>query len=135
MAIRYLLDTNIASFAIKDSMSDLRRRLRRFSLERSAISVITEAELRCGLALSPEATRLKLFVEEFLRRIEILSWTSGAAFHYAHERASLEKAGQMMDDIDMMIAAHALAENAILVTNDAAFRRIKHLKIEDWTRP
>jgi tRNA(fMet)-specific endonuclease VapC len=135
MAIRYLLDTNIASFAIKDDMSGLRRRLHRFSLESSAISVITEAELRFGLALQPGATRLKLFVEEFLRRIEILPWTSVSAFHYANERALLEKAGQVMDDIDMMIAALALAEGLTLVTNDAVFHRIKRLKIEDWTRP
>lgn len=135
MDIRYLLDTNIASFAIKDNISGLRRRLHRISLENSAISVITEAELRFGLALQPEATRLKLFVEEFLRTIEILPWTSRSAFHYASERATLEKAGQVMDDIDMMIAAHALAENLTLVSNDAVFRRIERLKLEDWTRP
>jgi predicted nucleic acid-binding protein len=51
-----------------------------------------EAELRFGIALQREATRLKLLVEELLCRVEILPWTSGSVFHYAHEQAALDKA-------------------------------------------
>jgi predicted nucleic acid-binding protein len=62
------------------------------SVASSAISSMFEAELRFGMALQREATRLKLLVEEPLCRVEILPWTSGSAFHYAHQRAALDKA-------------------------------------------
>ena len=98
------------------------------------MSTVTEGELRYGMARRPEATRLKLIVEEFLLRLTILEWDSAAAQHYGHLRAALERDGQCMGSLDMMIAAHALAYGLILVTNDQAFKRIKKLKIEDWTK-
>ncbi len=97
------------------------------------ISVITEAELRYGAAKKPEATKLKSIVEEFLLRVEILPWDSAAARHYAQIRASLESSGQPMGNLDMMIAAQALAVESVLVSSDRVFKRIKHLKIEDWS--
>jgi tRNA(fMet)-specific endonuclease VapC len=133
MATAYMLDTNIASYAIRDSSPRLKTRLRGFGMKQIRVSVVTEAELLCGVARKPEATRLKPRVLEFLGAIQILPWTSEAAEHYALTRAALERAGRALDDLDMMIAAHALAEDAILVTNDVAFQRIGHLKTEDWT--
>ena len=133
MPVAYMLDTNIASFVIKDSIPGLRTHVRRFRVNQIAVSVVTEAELLYGLARKPEATRLKPRVLEFLNAVKILPWTSDAAEHYASTRASLERTGRSLDDLDMMIAAHALAEDVILVTNDAAFRWIGHLKTEDWT--
>ncbi|HZD50486.1 MAG TPA: type II toxin-antitoxin system VapC family toxin [Silvibacterium sp.] len=133
MAVAYMLDTNIASFVIKDSIPGLRAHVRGFRVNQIAVSVVTEAELLYGLARKPEATRLKPRVLEFLGAVKILPWTSDAAEHYALTRASLERIGRSLDDLDMMIAAHALAEDAVLVTNDAAFQRIEHLKTEDWT--
>ena len=65
----------------------------------------------------------------------ILPWDSEAAQHYGQIRAALERQGQPMGDLDMMIGAHALAPGAILVTNDRAFTRLKALKVEDWTKP
>lgn len=100
-----------------------------------AISVITEAELRFGLARRPEAAQLKVAVEEFLLRVEILPWDSSAAQRYAALRAALERAGEPMGNLDMMIATQALAAQAVLVTSDRAFHRIRRLKIEDWTKP
>jgi tRNA(fMet)-specific endonuclease VapC len=133
MAIAYMLDTNIASFVIRDSSPQLKTRLRGFGLKPIGISVVTEAELLYGLARKPEATQLRPRVLEFLDVVKILTWGSEAAEHYALTRAALERTGRALDDLDMMIAAHALAEGAILVTNDAAFQRITHLKTEDWT--
>ena len=133
MSMAYLLDTNIASFAIKDSVQGLKHHIRRFRVGQLGISVVTEAELLYGLARKPEATRLKPMVLEFLGAMQILPWTSEAARHYALTRAALERQGYALDDLDMMIAAHAVAEGAVLVTNDAAFQRISHLKTEDWT--
>lgn len=99
------------------------------------ISVITEAELRFGVARRPEAATLKVAVEEFLLRVEALPWTSDAARHYAEIRAVLERSGEPMGNLDMMIAAAALAAEVVLVTHDRVFRRLKRLKTEDWTKP
>jgi tRNA(fMet)-specific endonuclease VapC len=103
-------------------------------MEQLSISVITEAELLFGVARHPEATRLKLGVHEFLIRMRVLPWNSDVARSYADLRAELERRGITMGNLDLMIAAQALAENAILVSNDRAFRRIKQLQIEDWTK-
>lgn len=131
--IRYLLDTNAFSYAVRDSYTRFSRSLESVRLDEIGISVITEAELLFGLARRPQAHKLARSVNALLRRIRILPWTSDAAKSYAEIRAELERQGQRMEDLDVMIAAHALAEDAILVTNDAAFQRIMHLKTENWT--
>jgi tRNA(fMet)-specific endonuclease VapC len=130
----YLLDTNIASYVIKGNIPRVRQRLLRFPIASVAISVVTEAELRFGVARKPEATRLKIAVEEFLLHVSALPWDSEAAKQYADVRSTLERFGESMGNLDMMIAAHALAARSVLVTNDRVFRRLKHLKVEDWTK-
>ncbi len=134
MPTRYLLDTNMASYVIKGNIPRVRERLLKVPMAQIAISVITEAELRFGVARKPEAARIETAVEEFLLRVEVLPWDSEAAKHYARVRAALEREGKPMGNLDMMIAAHALAAQAVLVSNDHAFRRVKHLKIEDWSK-
>jgi tRNA(fMet)-specific endonuclease VapC len=131
---RYLLDTNTASYVIKGNIPRVRDRLLKVPMAQLAISAVTEAELLFGAARKPEAVRLKLAVEEFLLRVEALPWDSKAARHYADVRAALEHHGKAMGNLDMMIAAHALAAEAVLVTNDRAFRRLGNLKLEDWTK-
>lgn len=131
----YLLDTNIASYVIKGNIPQVRQRLLRVPIAEVSISVVTEAELRFGVARKPEAVRLKIAVEEFLLRVDVLPWDSEAAKHYAQLRSALERSGDPMGNLDIMIAAHALSAQAVLVTNDRVFRRVKQLKIEDWTKP
>jgi tRNA(fMet)-specific endonuclease VapC len=135
MPTRYLLDTNMASYVIKGNVPRVRERLLKVPMAQVSISVITEAELRFGVARRPEAARLKTAVEEFLLRVDVLPWDSEAAQHYAQVRAVLERAGESMGNLDMMIAAHALAVQAVLVTHDDVFRRIKQVKVEDWSKP
>ena len=134
MPIRYLLDTNTASYVIKGNFPGVRARLLQVPMAEVVISSVTEAELRFGAARLPESPRLRLAVDEFLLRVESLPWGSEAARHYAQLRYALERAGQPMGNLDMMIAAQALAAQAVLVTHDKVFRRVKQLKIEDWTR-
>jgi len=134
MPPRYLLDTNTASYAIKGNIPRVRERLQKVVSSDVAISAVTEAELRFGLAKYPEATRLKIIVEEFLRFIEIHSWDSDAAHHYAVVRSAAEREGGPIGSLDMMIAAHALALGTVLVTGDRVFRRVRDLKIEDWSK-
>ncbi len=121
----YLLDTNIASCIIKGNSPAVDRRLMKVAMAQLAISAVTEGELRFGAARLPHAARLHL---------AILPWDSDAARQYGQLRATLEREGQPMGNLDVMIAAHALAVNAVLITNDHAFVRIKKLKIEDWTK-
>jgi tRNA(fMet)-specific endonuclease VapC len=91
--------------------------------------------LTYGVARKPEAVRLRLLVDEFLLRVNVLPWDSDAASEYGELRAALEDKGQPMGNLDLMIGAHALAASLILVTNDRAFGRIAKLKIQDWTKP
>jgi tRNA(fMet)-specific endonuclease VapC len=135
MAVRYLLDTNTVSYIIKGVFPHVRERLLKVPISEVGISVVTEAELRFGVARLPQATKLAIVIEEFLLRIEVLPWDSPAARHYARLRAALEEHGEPMGNLDLMIAAEALAIGAILVSNDRVFRRVKGLKVEDWTRP
>ena len=130
----YLLDTNTVSFILKGN-ARVRQHLVGVPMEQVTLSVVTEAELRFGLARRPEATRLRIAVEEFLLRVEILPWDSTAARSYAELRAELERGGTSMGNLDMMIAAHALATRAVLVSSDRAFTKVKGLKVEDWTKP
>lgn len=134
MAVRYLLDTNTVSYIIKGNLPHVRERLVRVPIREVGISVITESELRFGVARLPQAAKLGVVVEEFLRRAEVLVWDSAAAQSYAKLRAGLEGRGEPMGNLDLMIAAQALAVGAILVSNDRVFRRVKGLRVEDWTK-
>ena len=134
MAVRYLLDTNTASYVIKGNFPRVRARLLKVPMAEVGISVVTEAELRFGVARRPEATTLKRVVEEFLLRVESLPWNSEAAEHYAQIRAALEKGEEPMGNLDLMIAAQAVAAGVVLVTRDHVFRRVKGLRGEDWSK-
>lgn len=133
MANQYLLDTNTASYVIKGNIPSVRHRLVRIPMAQIFISSVTEGELRYGVARRPGATKLQQIVEEFLLRVTVLPWDSEAAKQYGNLRADLERLGQPMGNLDIMIGSHALAVGAILATNDRAFSRIKKLKLEDWT--
>src|SRR5271156_693137 len=93
MAVRYLLDTNAVSYIIKGIFPHVRERLLKVSISEVGISVVTEAELRFGVARLPQVTKLAIVVEEFLLRVELLPWDSPAARHYARLRAVLEQHG------------------------------------------
>lgn len=132
--VRYLLDTNIASCIIKGNSQAVDRRLAKVPVAQLAISTVTEGELRFGAARLPGATRLHSLIEDFFLRVAILPWDSDAARQYGLLRSTLERDGRPMGNLDTMIAAHALALDAVLVTCDRAFSRIKKLKVEDWTK-
>jgi tRNA(fMet)-specific endonuclease VapC len=134
MPVRYLLDTNMASYVIKGNFPHVRERLLKIPMSDVGVSVVTEAELRFGVAKKPQAANLATAVEEFLLRVEVLAWDSEAAKSYAKIRADLERSGEPMGNLDMMIAAHAVATQAVLVTHDRIFHRVKQLKLEDWTK-
>lgn len=131
---RYLLDTNIISFLVRASSSVLDRRFNSVPKNYLAISTIIEAEIRFGLALLPSQAKVHSVAENFLRDIQIEPWDSQCAKQYAELAASQQKQGKPLSTFDTMIAAHALAHNFTLVTNDQAFTHIKNLKLQDWTK-
>ena len=134
MALRFLLDTNIASFLIKETNPALDRRVRLISSHELAISVITEAEIRFGLALLPSEAKVHDLARRFLDRVHILPWDSPCAQTYAELAARQRRTGQTLDTPDAMIAAHALAYDLVLVSNDSVFRFVENLRLEDWTK-
>jgi tRNA(fMet)-specific endonuclease VapC len=89
----YLLDTNTVRYVIKGSFPHVRGRLAEVSIREVGTSVITEAELRFGVARLAQATKLGTVVEEFLRRIEVMAWDSAAAQRHGRLRAVLEEQG------------------------------------------
>lgn len=133
MSVRYLLDTNAASYAINKKSAAMDHHLAKTPMAELGISAVTEGELRYGAARSGSAP-LQATVEQFLLGVTIFSWDSEAARQYGELRATLEREGRLMGSLDMMIAAHALALGLILITNDHAFGRIKKLKTEDWAK-
>jgi tRNA(fMet)-specific endonuclease VapC len=134
MPILYLLDTKTCSYIIRGSRPHLREHLLKVPMAEVGISVVTEAELRFGVARLPHAKRLSVAVEELLLRVEVLPWESEAAKHYARVRAALETEAEPIGNLDLMIAAQALAAGVVLVTSEHVFRRVKGLKIEDWSK-
>lgn len=130
--MRYMLDTNTVSSLIKKNPV-VSRKIASVPMERLCLSVISEGELLYGLAKKPNARNLHLVVQEFLKRVDVLVWDSDVAEHYGVLRAQLESNGNALGSLDMQIAAHASHLGAVLVTNDQAFKRVKKLRVEDWT--
>lgn len=129
---RYMLDTNMVSHLIKAHPA-VCSRVVVVPITSLCISVITEAELQFGLAKRPDAKRLHFAVQEFLRRVDVLPWDRTISQHYGKVRVDLEPQGKSLAPLDLLIAAHAMSEGVVLVTNDSAFRQITELTIEDWT--
>ena len=129
-----MLDTNIASHVIRGDLPAVRQRVLMVPMERLVISSVTEAELRYGVAKRGYPKALTQAVDLFLERVETLAWSSDVAAVYANLRTSGEKAGNSLSALDMMIASHAKATDAILVTRDKAFRaKALELNLEDWS--
>ena len=91
------------------------------------------ADVDRALAQSKSA-RFQAAVESWLAGFEIRVWPAHAGHHYAQVRAELERKGQAIGNMDLLIAAHALAEDAVLVTNNAReFLRVPGLAVEEWS--
>ena len=131
--MKFLLDTNICIYAIRQDPQVLRRLLSQSRAD-VAVSVITEGELRTGAAKSSSAAKTLERVENFLRPIAILEFTSGDAAVYANIRAQLELDGTPIGPLDTLIAAQAMGRKLTLVTNNQReFGRIRRLRLDNWS--
>jgi tRNA(fMet)-specific endonuclease VapC len=130
----HMLDTDTASYIIKGRPQGVEARLSALEPSLVCVSVITRAELLYGLKRLPPAHRLHIGVRRFLRIVRVLSWDAEAADFYAEIRYELASTGQIIGELDMMIAAHSLAAAAVLVTNNTRhFERIPApLILQNW---
>jgi tRNA(fMet)-specific endonuclease VapC len=133
----YLLDSNILSEIMRNPGGPAARAFERKASEpdsRLQTSIIVACEMRYGAAKRGSAT-LAQRVERSLASVEVLPLTEGSDNAYAALRTDLERRGQIIGQNDLLIAAHALALDAILVTDNVReFKRVKGLKIENWLR-
>lgn len=130
--MKFLLDTDTCIYALKQNEAVLQGLLAQ-SPQDVAVSVITEAELRTGAAKSASAARTLDRVENFLRPLAILDFTSTDAVSYAQIRARLERAGTPIGPLDTLIAAQAVARKLVLVSNNQReFARVRGLQIQNW---
>lgn len=132
----YLLDSNMVSYLI-NARSPVARK-RSIDAQESgtlAISSITEGELLFGLRKQPGATRLHQNFDEFRRVVRVFSWDSSVAEAYADLREHLRGTGKNLDVMDLLIASHALAIGATLVTRDKAFAYVAgRLNVVNWAK-
>ena len=130
--LRYLLDTNIVIYVIKQRpMSALQ--VFNEHAGNMAVSSITLAELLHGAEKSNAPARSLAVVEDFCSRLEVLAYGPKAAQHYGSIRSALEKRGQPIGVNDLHIAAHARSEGLTLVSNNLReFERVEALQLANW---
>jgi tRNA(fMet)-specific endonuclease VapC len=127
-----MLDTNIISDLIKNPQGRAAKRIAKVGEDSICTSIIVAAELRYGCAKS-FSTRLLKAVEDLLGEIEVLPFDVPADAEYGGIRSELEAAGKPIGSNDLLIAAHAYAIGATIVTaNVAEFKRIRGLNVENW---
>jgi tRNA(fMet)-specific endonuclease VapC len=129
---RYMLDTNIISDLIRNPQGRAAKRIAKVGEDNICTSIIVAAELRYGCTKSG-STRLLKAVEELLGEIEVLPLEVPADAGYGGIRSELEAAGKPIGGNDLLIAAHACAVQATIVTaNTDEFKRIRGLSVENW---
>ncbi len=128
----HLLDTNICIYIINVRPPQVLAKFREHPPGTVAMSTVTACELAFGVAKS-QSERNHRALQMFMAPLEILPFDESVVWQYAQIRSDLERQGQPIGALDMMIAAHALALSAILVTNNTKeFSRVANLKIETW---
>ncbi|KGE70892.1 type II toxin-antitoxin system tRNA(fMet)-specific endonuclease VapC [Spirochaeta lutea] len=132
--LKYMLDTNIVIYVIKRRPEELLNTFNAHSGQ-MCISSITLAELTHGVEKSSLPERNRRNVEDFVSRLDVLSYDDSAAAHYGDIRADLERKGAIIGINDLHIAGHARSQGLILITNNTKeFQRVEGLRIIDWTR-
>ncbi len=131
--LRYMLDTNICIYAIKNRPPKVRDAFNRNS-QHLCISAVTQAELMYGAEKSSNPMQNLSIVESFSARLEVVPFGEAAAAHYGQIRATLERDGKTIGPNDLMIAGHVRSEGMTLVTNNVReFQRVDGLRLENWS--
>lgn len=133
--IKYLLDTNICIYIMNRRPIEIIHKFKQFHVGEIGVSTITVSELQYGACKSKHPKLNRQRVEEFLAPLEILPYDHQAANLYGEIRHDLETRGEVIGPFDTLIAAHAVSNDIILVTNnEKEFLRVKRLRIENWIK-
>ncbi|SKA06198.1 tRNA(fMet)-specific endonuclease VapC [Trichlorobacter thiogenes] len=131
--MRYLLDTNICSYILKNRPVSVKQKFDEVGAEHLCISSVVLAELYYGAARHPKSVIIRKEIDDFVSRLLVVAWDEQAANQYGAIRAALEKAGRPVGAMDMLIAAHARSMGATLITNNQReFERISGLMVQNW---
>ena len=130
--LKYMLDTNIAIYTVKNRPLKVRKAFRRHAGE-MCMSAVSLGELIFGAERSARAEQNLSIVETFAAQLEVPCFDERAAAHFGQLRAELSATGQVIGPYDMMIAGHARSLGLILVTNNLKkFERVPGLRVENW---
>jgi len=131
--MKLMLDTNICIYLIKEHPASVLDRFAFHPVGDIGVSVITLAELECGITKSSRPARNRAALEQFVSPLEVASFDHPATTAYGRLRTILEKKGQPIGSMDLLIAAHAISLDARLITHNVKeFRKVPGLRIEDW---
>ncbi len=131
--LKYMLDTNVCIFTIKNRPQQVREAFNRF-YDQLCISSISLMELIYGAEKSAHPEKNIAVVEGFAARLEVLSYDEAAANHAGQLRAEFARSGTPIGPYDQLIAGHARSRGLIIVTNNRReFDRVPGLRVEDWT--
>lgn len=133
--MKYMIDTNTCIYIIKRKPVEVIGRFRQLQISQVSISSITLSELEYGVIKSSKPEQNYLALAQFLAPMEILPYGDEAAQHYGKLRVYLEKHGTPIVSLDMLIAAHALSTDCVLITNNVKeFERVPNIKINNWVK-
>ena len=133
--IKYLIDTNICIYIMNKRPTGIIHKFKQFDVGEIGVSTITVSELQYGVSKSKNRRLNKQRIEEFLFPLEILPYDEIASTIYGDIRVQSEKRGEPIGPLDLLIAAHALSRNLVLISNnEKEFKRVKNLKVENWVK-
>ena len=128
-----MLDTNICIYIMKNRPEQVRNKFKQFDVGDVYLSSITVSELYFGVYKSAYVEKNLLALEHFLKPFSIVEYDVKASIEYGKIRASLQKSGNIIGGLDMLIAAHARSLDLKLITNNTKeFVRIENLVIDNW---
>jgi tRNA(fMet)-specific endonuclease VapC len=132
--VRFLLDTNVLSDLVRHPRGRIFDRIKEVGEQNICTSIVVAAELRYGAA-KKDSSRLTMQLEAVLDAIDVLALEQPADAVYGELRAHLERAGRPIGANDLLIAAHALAlDHTVVTDNEREFSRIDNLHVENWLR-
>lgn len=135
MSDYYLVDTDIIIYWLKDKYPQIKKKIEKIEECRIFISSITVAELYFGAYNSSKLDDNLKLISELISEINILNFDPKSGEHFGKLKSALKNKGKMLNDSDLFIAATAISNNMILVTNNEKhFQRIENLTTQNWTK-
>jgi len=129
----YFLDTNICIYLIKNKPPEVKKYFDLVPVENVGISSVVLSELTYGVHKSNSIDKNTKALQHFILPFQVYDYTEKACNCYGEIRSDLERKGEIIGSMDLMIAAHALSEDATIVTNNTKeFCRVEGLNVENW---